>query len=133
MTRSVSLDAYMVKRPIKVNAGATVIEAVDVILENRVSGVCVVDDNDNFVGMLSELDCLRAIVERVYQNQQPSAGYVYEVMTRDVVVNRPGDDIVSVANSMLDEGHRRRPIMADDSLVGQVTCRQLLSAIKSFS
>ena len=133
MTRSVSLDAYMVKRPIKVNAGATVIEAVDVILENRVSGVCVVDDNDNFVGMLSELDCLRAIVERVYQNQQHSAGYVYEVMTRDVVVNRPGDDIVSVANSMLDEGHRRRPIMADDSLVGQATCRQLLSAIKSFS
>ena len=133
MTRSVSLDAYMVKRPIKVNASATVIEAVDVILENRVSGVCVVDDNDNFVGMLSELDCLRAIVERVYQNQQPSAGYVYEVMTRDVVVNRPGDDIVSVANSMLDEGHRRRPIMVDDSLVGQVTCRQLLSAIKSFS
>ena len=133
MTRSVSLDAYMVKRPIKVNASATVIEAVDVILENRVSGVCVVDDNDNFVVMLSELDCLRAIVERVYQNQQHSAGYVYEVMTRDVVVNRPGDDIVSVANSMLDEGHRRRPIMADDSLVGQVTCRQLLSAIKSFS
>ena len=133
MTRSVSLDAYMVKRPIKVKASATVIEAVDVILENRVSGVCVVDDNDNLVGMLSELDCLRAIIERVHQNRQPTAGYVYEVMTKDVVVNKPGDDIVSVANSMLDEGHRRRPIMDSDKLVGQVTCRQLLSAIKSFS
>jgi CBS domain-containing protein len=123
----------MVKRPIKVKASATIIEAVDVILENRVSGVCVVDDNDNLVGMLSELDCLRAIIERVYQNQQPSAGYVYEVMTKDVVVNKPGDDIVSVANSMLDDGHRRRPIMDSGKLVGQVTCRQLLSAIKSFS
>ena len=124
---------YLARADVRLTADMNMYEASQQILINKASGAIVVDENGKLIGVLSELDCLRAIVERVYQNQQPSAGYVYEVMTRDVVVNRPGDDIVSVANSMLYEGHRRRPIMANDSLVGQVTCRQLLSAIKSFS
>lgn len=132
MTRSVSLDTYMVKRPVKVKASATVLEAVGIILEHQVSGVCVVDDSDKLVGMLSELDCLKAIIEKIYTHQQTSAGYVYEVMTKEVKVNKPGDDIVSVATSMLDSNHRRRPILEGNKLVGQVTCRQLLSAIKNF-
>ncbi len=133
MSRSLSLDAYMVKRPIKVNANATILEAARIILEHSVSGVCVVDDDDTLVGMLSELDCLRAVVERIYEQKQSSAGFVYEVMTRNVEVNKPGDDIISVAASMLDHKHRRRPVVSDDALVGQITCRQILSAIKDFT
>ena len=53
-------------------------------------------------------------------------------MTPNVEVNKPDDDIISVAASMLEDKHRRRPIIEGDRLVGQVTCRQLLSAIKNF-
>lgn len=133
MSRSVSLDTYMVKKPIKVNANATITEAVKKILDNRVSGICVVDDNDKLVGMLSEMDCLRAIVERVYADGTASPGYVYEWMTRDVITNKPTDDIISVATSMLNQKHRRRPVIDSSGLVGQVTCRQILGAIESFT
>ena len=132
MSKSVSLDAYMVRRPVKVEQNATILDAVAVIIEQQVSGVCVVDDNDKLVGVLSELDCLRAIVEKIYQKGEPDAGYVHEVMTANVETNRADEDIVSVAASMLDHKHRRRPIVDGDRLIGQVTCRQLLSAIKSF-
>ena len=133
MTRSISLDSYMVKRPIKVKASAPILEAVEVILQHSVSGLCVVDDDDKLVGMLSELDCLRAIVERIYVNKQASAGYVYEVMTKDVEVNKPHDDIISVATSMLNHKHRRLPVVDDNQLIGQVTCRQILGAINEFT
>jgi CBS domain-containing protein len=133
MTRSLSLDAYMVKRPVCVNANDSIIDAVEVILENSVSGVCVIDDKGQLVGMLSELDCLEAIVDRIYVNKKSSAGYVYEVMTKDVEVNKPNDDIISVAASMLDNKRRRRPVVSDDKLVGQITCRQILGAIKDFT
>ena len=133
MSRSLSVEDYMVKRPVKVNMNATVLEAVDVILENSVSGVCVVDDNNKLVGILSELDCLRAIVERIYKGNGTDAGLVHEVMTREVETNKPGDDIISVAASMLDSKRRRRPILDDSGLVGQVTCRQILSAINDFN
>jgi len=54
-------------------------------------------------------------------------------MTLDVEVNHPTDDIVTVAASMLDHKHRRRPIVVDGKLVGQLTCRQILGAIKDFN
>lgn len=133
MSRSLSVNDYMVTKPVKVSQDATVLEAVDVILAHSVSGVCVVDENDKLVGILSELDCLRAIVERIYEGKEETAGYVHEVMTRDVEANKPGDDIISVAASMLDNKRRRRPIVDDSGLVGQVTCRQILSAINDFS
>ena len=133
MSRAISLDHYMVKRPVRVNANATVLEAVELILEHSVSGVCVVDDNQKLVGVLSELDCLRAIVEKIYVNKQSSAGLVHEVMTKDVESNKPGDDIITVAASMLENKRRRRPIVKADNLVGQITCRQILGAIKDFT
>ncbi len=133
MARSISLEPYMVKRPVKVKANATILKAVEVILQHSVSGLCVVDDNDKLVGVLSELDCLRAIVERIYVNKQASAGYVYEAMTKDVQVNKLNDDIISVATSMLNNKHRRRPVMDDNELIGQVTCRQILGAINEFT
>lgn len=84
------------------------------------------------MGVLSELDCLRAIIERVYQGGQDSAGFVHEAMTKDIVSNRPDEDIVSVAESMLKHKHRRRPILENDQMIGQVDCRTFLSAIKNF-
>ena len=133
MSRSISLDKYMVKRPVTVNVNDSILEAVDTILAHSVSGACVVDDEGQLVGMLSELDCLRAIVERIYKNQESTAGLVGEVMTADVEVNKPQDDIVSVAASMLSDKHRRRPIIDQNQLVGQVTCRQILGAFKDFT
>ena len=50
-------------------------------------------------------------------------------MTRDVEVQHPHDDIVNVATSMLDHKHRRRPVVEDGLLVGQVTCRQILKVV----
>ena len=110
----------------------TVAEAAQVILEERISGVTVVDDTGALAGILSELDCLRAIVNAVYNGSLPGAAIVADVMTKDVEVNSPEDDIVSVAASMLDHKHRRRPIVEDGKLIGQVSCRQILKAIKDF-
>ena len=132
MARSLSLEACMVKNPVKIRADATILDAVRLILEHKVSGVCVIDENNQLVGMLSELDCLRAIIERVYIRKESSPGYVYEAMTRQVETKKPGDDIVSVAASMLENKRRRRPVVDDNRLVGQVTCRQILGAINEF-
>ena len=132
MSKSVSLESYMAKRVVTVKASATILEASKIIINEQVSGVCVVDDDDNLVGVLSELDCLRAVIERVYENNQSSAGYVYEAMTKEIVSNRPDEDIISVAESMLGQKHRRRPILDGEKMIGQVDCRTLLAAIKNF-
>lgn len=131
MPKSVAVQEYM-RTPRTVKQNATIAEAARVIVENRVSGVLVVDDDGQLAGMLSELDCMQAIVSTVYNGGTPGAEKVAEVMTKEVAVNRPGEDIVTVAAEMLKHKHRRRPIVDNGKLVGQISCRQLLLAINDF-
>ncbi len=133
MERSIELRNYMIKHPLTVSPDTTIFEAARKIIEYRISGICVVDENNNLVGMLSELDCLRAIVEKVYKQGESDAGVVSDVMAKQVDVNHPHDQIINVASSMLQNKRRRRPVVIDGKLVGLVTCRQILAAIKDFA
>ncbi len=131
MPKSIALREHM-RTPRTIKQNATVAEAAQVIIDNRVSGIVVVDEAGQLVGMLSELDCMQAIVSTVYNGGTPGAEIVREVMTKDVIVNHPDEDIITVAGDMLKHKHRRRPIVDNGKLVGQISCRQLLRAINDF-
>ena len=131
MLHSVNLRDYMLPHPATVHRDAPLSEAMDVITDNRISGLCVVDDAGNLVGILSELDCLRAILGAVYNKS--GVGRVSDYMASDnLVVAHPDEDIVDVAQDMLRNNKRRRPVVENGRLVGQITCRQLLKAVRAF-
>ena len=131
MLQSVNLRDYMLLHPVKVKADANIMEALKVIIDNKISGLCVVDEADNLVGILSELDCLRAVLGATYN--KTSVGRVSEFMASDnLVVAHPDEDIIDVAQDMLANNKRRRPVVENGRLVGQITCRQLLTAVKKF-
>ena len=131
MLQSVNLRDYMLTNPVKVKPTDNIQEAMQVIIDNKISGVCVVDEQNNLVGILSELDCLRAVLSAIYN--EGNTGLVGEYMASDnLVVAHPNEDIVDVAQDMLLKNKRRRPVVEDGKLVGQITCRQLLSAVKKF-
>jgi CBS domain-containing protein len=131
MLQSVNLRDYMLPNPVKVRADDNVLDAMQVIIDNKISGVCVVDDDANLVGILSEMDCLRAVLGAIYNNS--GIGIVRDHMATDnLVVAHPNEDIVDVAQDMLLKNKRRRPVVENGKLIGQITCRQLLSAVKKF-
>lgn len=132
MLGSVELTDYMEQDPVKVNVGADLFEAISLILAHKISGLCVVDASGKLVGVLSEMDCLQAILGATY-NEQHSVGTVEEYMTQDVVSADANDDILKVASDMLKNRHRRRPVLKDGKLIGQITCRRLLGAVGEFS
>lgn len=129
MLGSVDVADYMLKNPVTARPDLTVYEAAMRILEQKVSGLVVIDERKALLGMLSELDCLRVILASVYNDEEFGAALVGDVMTKEVETQNPKDDIVDVATSMLDHKHRRRPVVEDGRLIGQVTCRQILSVI----
>lgn len=131
MPNSVVVRDYMTK-PKTVNENVSVAEASQVILENKLSGIVVVNNEGQLVGMLSELDCLDSIVDAAYNGDVPGAAKVADVMTTPVATNHPDEDIINVAKSMLHDKHRRRPIVEDGKLVGQLSCRIILGAIRDF-
>ena len=132
MLKSVDVSDYMLENPIKVAATDDIFTAIDVITESRVSGVCVVDADNRLLGVLSEMDCLRATLSAIY-NETASVGRVDAFMTSEVTTCNLHDDVVNVASDMLKQGHRRRPVVHEGKLVGQITCRQLLRVVRQFN
>jgi CBS domain-containing protein len=131
MLQSVNLRDYMLPNPVKVKPDDSILDAMKVIIDNKISGVCVVDPDGNLVGILSELDCLRAALGATYNNT--GVGLVQDHMTGDnLLIAHPEENILDVAQDMLLKKHRRRPVVENGRLIGQITCRQLLSAVKKF-
>ena len=132
MLRSVEVGKYMLAHPVTVSENATMGEAIKLIIDNKISGLCVVDENKRLVGILSELDCLRAMLQSSYS--EGGIGQVKDYMASDnLVVANPHEDITDVAQDMLAKKKRRRPVVEDGRLIGQVTCRQLLKAARAFT
>jgi len=132
MLQSVDLRDYMLTNPIKVMADSNLLDSMQKIIDNKVSGVCVVDTTGALVGVLSEMDCLAAVIKATYNDI--GVGQVSEYMVKEgIIVAHPSDDIIDLAQDMLLKNHRRRPVVDDGKLVGQVSCRQLLAAVNKFS
>ena len=130
--RSLKISDHLVANPVKVASNATIGEAARIIIDNKVSGVIVVDADNKVEGMLSELDCLKSLLTEIYNEGEVGKAPVSEEMTAPVTYSKPEEDIISVAQNMLDQKQRRRPVIDNENLVGQITCRQLLSAIIAF-
>ena len=130
--RSLKISDHLITNPVKIASTASIGEAARTIIDNKVSGVIVVNENDEVEGMLSELDCLKSLLTEIYNEGQVGKELVTIEMSAPVTYNRPEEDIISVAQSMLDQKQRRRPVIDNGKLIGQITCRQLLSAIMAF-
>ena len=132
MLKSVNLRDYMLTNPVKVKPDDNILDAMRVIIDNKISGVCVVDQDGNLVGILSEMDCLRAVLGATYNDS--GVGRVREHMSSDnLVVAHPDENILDVAQDMLLKNKRRRPVVENGRLIGQITCRRILGAVRSFT
>lgn len=132
MLSSVDISDYMNVRPAKVYADESLFNAIALITDNHLSGVCVVDRSERLVGVLSEMDCLRAVVTATYNNSA-DVGRVSDYMTRDVICCNLHDNLVDVAQDMIAKGHRRRPVLEDGRLIGQISSRQVLRVVSIFN
>jgi CBS domain-containing protein len=132
MLKSVDLQHYMQPDPETVAPGDSLFKAMDIILREGISGLCVVDGERRLLGVLSEMDCLQTILSCTY-NDVCNLGTVAEYMTTDVDVVQRHADVVNVAELMLRNSRRRMPVVDNGILVGQVTCRRLLRAVREFN
>lgn len=118
---------YMTVSPVTLLPSTGIYEAIQALLDRRISGATVVDEQGNVVGVISEMDCLRAILSGTYHGQV--GGTVGDYMTKQVESVDPDKTILDVARQLVD-GHRRRlPIVKDGKFIGQYSCRSMLRAV----
>jgi CBS domain-containing protein len=102
----------------------TVREAIALLVGHRIGALMVVDDAGKVVGLLSERD----IIREAAQNEALFGRPVSSIMTRDVIVARPGDDLKAVEKTMTERRFRHLPIMDHGELVGIVSIGDVVKA-----
>jgi CBS domain-containing protein len=104
--------------------------AINRLLEHRISGAPVVDEQGHLLGLLSEGDCLRGILSGAYY--ESVGGDVSAYMTTDVEVVSPETGIIEVAERFL-QGRGRLPVVEGGCLIGQISRSDVLRAVKEFA
>ncbi|MEH6582558.1 MAG: CBS domain-containing protein [Halioglobus sp.] len=133
MPQPMTINDCMHGNPLTIHSEANLVQAVEMILENRLTGLTVTDGTGIAVGVLSELDCLKGILSAIYNDGDPEHSLVADVMTPEPNVCGPGDSILEVAQAMLKSRQRRRPVIEDGKLVGQVSSSNILWALMEHS
>ncbi len=100
-------------------------KAVDMLVENGITGLPVVDIETKLVGIISEKDVLKLLY-----NLDTNEGYVEDYMTRCVVSFDVENDLLEICESLIENGFRRVPILSDGKLVGIISRRDIISHIQ---
>ncbi len=123
----------MRRNPLTIHHDANLVQAIEMIVEYKLTGITVTDSEGKAVGILSELDCIKAVLNALYNDGDPEYTLVREAMSTDLSTCSPGDGIVEVAQAMLDTRQRRRPVLENGKLVGQVSSSNILWALMEHS
>jgi len=139
----------MVSPVITVKQSCTVREVAKIFIEQRISGVPVVDDQGKLVGIVSEGDLMHrseADTERkrswwlhaLTPDETLAADYVKahacrvaDVMTRHVITAAPDTPLREIAALLEKNSVKRVPIMENGHLVGIVSRANLVQAVAS--
>ena len=104
------------------------LEAINILLKNKISGAPVLDENGNIIGVLSEIDCMETLIQDSYYHE--SRGSVSEYMSEKVTTVDAQMGIVDLAEFFVQKHFRRLPVVDHGKLVGQVSRRDVLKAIQ---
>ena len=112
---AISVADVMVANVLVVHSGDSIDDAVRLIVDSRITGVPVVDDEHRVLGIVAESDVLGK-----------RGRTVDDVMTANVITTDETTSLVSAAETMLTRRIRRLPVVRDGRLVGILTRADLL-------
>ena len=125
--KKIRVRDFMVVKPVVFTRDTDLLDAVQTLVDKRISGAPVVDERGNLVGVLTERDFLRAVLVAGYHGE--SGGRVGDYMSSNVHAVNADDSLLDVATRFVDTEHRRFPVMEDNRIVGLVTRRDVLRTV----
>jgi CBS domain-containing protein len=134
----------MTPRVVTIRSDATIGEAIRVMLQNRISGLPVVDQAGNLVGIVTEGDFLRRAEDKTEKQRSRwlefllgpgrlASDYVHthgrlvrEVMTKDVATAGEYEPVENIVQMMEKRRIKRIPIVRGNKIVGVISRANLL-------
>ena len=134
---------------VTIDAKATLLEAVTLLINSQESALPVIDDSDSLVGIVSEFDLIRHVMGSdagklaSFQSQLEKGGdlddayshalkaRVTTIMTAPVITAQEDSELQAIADLVLAHQVQRIPILRGKSMVGIVRRADLMKALLS--
>jgi CBS domain-containing protein len=120
-----NVRTIMTQQIVTLKADATIRDAVNEIVEKKIGGLPIVDNEGVLAGIVTERDVMRVL------GAQQSALKVEDVMSSSLRVTAPDSPISAVAREMTKCRLRRLPVVSDDIVYGIVTATDLMCYLGS--
>jgi CBS domain-containing protein len=133
MSTPTSIRDCMHRNPLTIGRDAPLVNAIDLLVEFKLTGLTVIDAEGSPCGKITELDCIRAVLNAIYNDGNPEHVLVSQAMTEEIHACSPEESIVEVAQRMIDSRQRRSAVIQGDRLVGQVSSSNILWALMEHS
>jgi len=100
-------------------------DAIKILFKNKIGALLVLDESEQLVGIISERDVLWECVDRDNLLKQTP---VKDVMSKDLIIGVPTDDLGYSLGIMTKNRIRHLPVLDDDKVVGIVSIGDLVKA-----
>lgn len=151
-----NIEDIMNKDVLTLKPSDTISDAVKLFSKNKIGGAPVVDENNNLLGILSEIDIIKtlktkttrlsmifpsshslgltfqeSIVFKEIQDAFDEISHmeVKDIMTTDVITAELNHIVEEVAPTLLKEDVKRVPIIKDGKVVGIITRRDIIRGL----
>ncbi|GAA6167354.1 CBS domain-containing protein [Sessilibacter corallicola] len=125
---SLKVSDYMTTDFVKFHEEDLVIDSVKELIKHEVIGGPVVSNTGEVIGWISEQDCLGSAIQVIYYNQR--VAQVRDIMRTEVLSVREDDDLLSLAQQMLQNKPKVYPVLsAEGKLTGVISRRLILRAV----
>ncbi len=128
-----AVTKFMATKLITFTPDTDISEAIEVMLKRKISGAPVLDKNKRLVGMLSEVDCLKILLEGPYNELPKRMEKVADYMSSSVKTINSDKSILDAAYEFVHSGMKRLPVVEKGKLVGQISRVDILKAIQKIS
>jgi CBS domain-containing protein len=119
-----SLLATKGNKVVTIQPEQSIREALRVLAEHNIGALVAIDPGRRPVGILSERDVVRAAV----RDEGVFGMTVSQLMTRDVIVGVPGDDLSAVGHTMIQRRIRHLPVVEGGKLIGMISIGDIVKA-----
>ena len=126
--QNILVKDYMSKEIISFHKSDSIFEVKRVLLEKKISGAPVISKSGKLIGIISETDIMKQIIDSKYFNMPMSRTTVSKYMTKNVDYISPNETIFDAAEKFLRLKRKRFPVMASNKILGIISRVDIIAA-----
>lgn len=116
----------MIDDIITVKKDTRVGKIIRLLVQNRITGLPVIDEDNHLIGMVSEKDVLKVLYSGKIKGK-----VVEDIMSTEITAFNENEDLMNIIKCLVDNNFRRVPITSGKTLKGIITRRDIIKFLSN--